>query len=279
MRCRVGLAVLIAVVALLMVSCAVLLAANGHNSHHETGAANGGKTNTCELCQKPIAAKSEAVLESSTDGSVHHYACIECALIAARDYFKGDVKVHAKSAESGAKIEWARHQGKWQASPASAVVMSLPETSGTCQQDHLVFKDDTEFSSYAKTHAQAAGHKVLPAARVDAILLAGKPPAPKETTCPVMGKTVHPTAGTEWTVYKGKTYYFCCAGCKPKFTANPAGYLSGSIKPTKGAKGGACGSHGDAGCAEDHGGTCGGASKPGPAQKTSVHKQKSVQKA
>ncbi len=28
-------------------------------------------------------------------------------------------------------------------------------------------------------------------------------------------------------VYKGKTYYFCCADCKPKFDADPEKYISG----------------------------------------------------
>ena len=27
-------------------------------------------------------------------------------------------------------------------------------------------------------------------------------------------------------VYKGKTYYFCCPGCKPQFDKNPEKYIS-----------------------------------------------------
>ena len=44
--------------------------------------------------------------------------------------------------------------------------------------------------------------------------------------CPVM-KTkisdVRKSAGKS--VYKGKTYYFCCPECKPKFDKNPAKYV------------------------------------------------------
>jgi YHS domain-containing protein len=51
--------------------------------------------------------------------------------------------------------------------------------------------------------------------------------------CPVMGtkiSDVSKAAGKS--VYKGKTYYFCCPGCKPLFDKNPGKY----IKKTKPAK-------------------------------------------
>jgi YHS domain-containing protein len=60
-----------------------------------------------------------------------------------------------------------------------------------------------------------------------------KAPAAKKVVsavCPVMGTKipdVSKAAGKS--VYKGKTYYFCCAGCKPKFDKNPEKY----IKQTK----------------------------------------------
>ena len=44
--------------------------------------------------------------------------------------------------------------------------------------------------------------------------------------CPVTGnkiKSVKDAVGHS--VYKGKTYYFCCPGCKPKFDKNPAKYI------------------------------------------------------
>jgi len=45
--------------------------------------------------------------------------------------------------------------------------------------------------------------------------------------CPVMGTRipdVTKAAGGK-SVYKGKTYYFCCKGCKPMFDKNPAKYI------------------------------------------------------
>lgn len=44
--------------------------------------------------------------------------------------------------------------------------------------------------------------------------------------CPVMGtKIPNVTKASGKSVYKGKTYYFCCAGCKPAFDKNPEKYI------------------------------------------------------
>lgn len=60
------------------------------------------------------------------------------------------------------------------------------------------------------------------------------PAAPKSASkivssvCPVMGTKipdVSKAAGKS--VYKGKTYYFCCPMCKPAFDKNPAKYIKG----------------------------------------------------
>src|SRR5450830_1339382 len=43
---------------------------------------------------------------------------------------------------------------------------------------------------------------------------------------PVCGMTVDPHAGKPRAYYQGHTYYFCCAGCRTKFIADPQKYLS-----------------------------------------------------
>lgn len=43
--------------------------------------------------------------------------------------------------------------------------------------------------------------------------------------CPVYGTKIKKSQAFDSTVYKGKTYYFCCAGCKPLFLKNPEKYL------------------------------------------------------
>jgi len=42
---------------------------------------------------------------------------------------------------------------------------------------------------------------------------------------PVCGMTVDPSRAKSTHEHAGKTYYFCCAGCKEKFSAEPAKYL------------------------------------------------------
>jgi P-type Cu+ transporter len=42
---------------------------------------------------------------------------------------------------------------------------------------------------------------------------------------PVCNMTVDEAKATGKSEYKGRTYYFCCAGCKKKFDQDPERYL------------------------------------------------------
>jgi YHS domain-containing protein len=53
----------------------------------------------------------------------------------------------------------------------------------------------------------------------------GMPPVGTKAKCPVMGTEFQVTKDTQSSVYKGKTYVFCCGGCKPQFDANPEKYV------------------------------------------------------
>jgi len=53
----------------------------------------------------------------------------------------------------------------------------------------------------------------------------GMPPVGTKAKCPVMGTEFQVTKDTQSSVYKGKTYVFCCPSCKPQFDANPEKYL------------------------------------------------------
>jgi len=50
--------------------------------------------------------------------------------------------------------------------------------------------------------------------------------------CPVMGNRIPDVSKAPGgkSVYKGKTYYFCCPGCKTSFDKNPEKYLGGEKK-------------------------------------------------
>jgi YHS domain-containing protein len=67
-----------------------------------------------------------------------------------------------------------------------------------------------------------------------------KPAAQTTPVCPVMNHEIGVIEpDTPNSVYNGKTYYFCCAGCKPTFDKDPAKYVKDDTqkKPAKNKKG------------------------------------------
>jgi YHS domain-containing protein len=53
---------------------------------------------------------------------------------------------------------------------------------------------------------------------------AAKPAVGTKATCAVMKHEFVVKADTPFSLYKGRYYPFCCAGCKPKFEKNPSQY-------------------------------------------------------
>ena len=50
--------------------------------------------------------------------------------------------------------------------------------------------------------------------------------AEEKVQCPVMKTWILPSEAADSAEYNGKTYYFCCGGCKAKFLAEPEKYIS-----------------------------------------------------
>lgn len=78
----------------------------------------------------------------------------------------------------------------------------------------------------------AAAALLTLAGSVSAAPVKAKPQTAKAAAliCPVTKEkiaSVKDAAGSS--TYQGKTYYFCCAGCKPMFDKDPAKY----VKPAK----------------------------------------------
>ena len=49
--------------------------------------------------------------------------------------------------------------------------------------------------------------------------------------CPVTGdKIASAKKAVGHSTFKGKTYYFCCSGCKPRFDKNPAKFVKNAAK-------------------------------------------------
>ena len=67
----------------------------------------------------------------------------------------------------------------------------------------------------------------------------GKIPAEylgKKAVCPVMGGEFTIKDGTEFSKFDGQYYFFCCAGCKPKFDKDSKKYLKAIPKKLIGAE-------------------------------------------
>lgn len=45
-----------------------------------------------------------------------------------------------------------------------------------------------------------------------------------KSTCTVTGEEIDVSADSPHSEHNGKTYYFCCTGCKKKFDADPGKY-------------------------------------------------------
>ena len=62
---------------------------------------------------------------------------------------------------------------------------------------------------------------------------------PEAATDPVCGMSVDPAGAAHSHTHEGTTYYFCCAGCRAKFEADPDRYLAAAARPDTGSGHGA----------------------------------------
>lgn len=53
---------------------------------------------------------------------------------------------------------------------------------------------------------------------------------------PVCGMQVDPAKAAAKSTYEGKNYYFCSAGCKKAFDANPGAFVKDKPKTPEGKK-------------------------------------------
>ncbi|CAN5138078.1 heavy metal translocating P-type ATPase [soil metagenome] len=71
-------------------------------------------------------------------------------------------------------------------------------------------------SHHAHDHSHASGTGRVDQDQVGAV----------KATDPVCGMTVDPATAKHWFAYKGQGYFFCSAGCRTKFEADPEKYLA-----------------------------------------------------
>ncbi len=90
-------------------------------------------------------------------------------------------------------------------------------------------------------------------ARRQAMNVFEPPPPEGHARDPVCGMTVDPATATASAEYEGRTYYFCCGGCREKFLAEPARFVAADPQGAAPASGRVAHSH--AGGGHNHGAT------------------------
>lgn len=97
-------------------------------------------------------------------------------------------------------------------------------------------------AAYAEKGHEGHDHSKPAAAKAAAAKPGKEAPAPrkvtaeeigKEAVCPVTGEKVKVAEDTISMSYKGKIYYFCCAGCDKSFAKNPEKYAAKKAAPEK----------------------------------------------
>jgi YHS domain-containing protein len=104
----------------------------------------------------------------------------------------------------------------------SMVVIGLfatpPAAYADCQCcPSLQNSNGTTMAKDPGTPSPAADKVILRKAKADEI--------GKKAVCPVMGESLTVTKDTDVAEYRGKTYFFCCSMCPPKFKAAPEKYV------------------------------------------------------
>jgi len=101
----------------------------------------------------------------------------------------------------------------------------------TCNNSTKISDNDMR-ATQNKTHIKAesgsatatASGKLIPPVNKNGFN--GMPAPGTKAFCPVMKNDFKVTANSTYSIYKGKTYVFCCPGCKPTFEANPEKYVN-----------------------------------------------------
>lgn len=73
-------------------------------------------------------------------------------------------------------------------------------------------------------HGEERHHDAAPATANKDLKKPGEAKPGDKSTCTVTGEEIDVTADSPHSEHNGKTYYFCCGGCKKKFDADPSKY-------------------------------------------------------
>jgi len=162
------------------------------------------ETVKCPVSGKEIK-KSEAKATYEYEGKTYYFCCENC-----KDAFMKDPEkyAHQEGGKSGAMH--AHHEAEAEVvDPVCGMKINRDEAKATHEYEGKTYFFCTE--GCKEKFVKNPGKYVQDVEEM--------------VTCPVSGEKIAKSKAAASMEYEGKTYYFCCAGCKTKFVENPEKYV------------------------------------------------------
>ncbi len=172
----------------------------------------GDETLKCPVSGKEFK-KSEASPKYEYEGKTYYFCCQGC-----NEKFEKNPEKYVKTDEHAEHAHDADH--------AHAVEHAHAEEDGMTVDPVCGMKIKKEDAKFTLVHNDKTYYFCTEECKDKFVKAPGNYIRADEDaiTCPVSGESFKKSEFTESIDYEGKTYSFCCAGCKDKFEKNPEKY-------------------------------------------------------
>jgi Cu+-exporting ATPase len=174
--------------------------------------------------------KSDATPEYEYEGKTYYFCCDGCKDAFIKNpakYIEKDVDAeHACDAEHTHAAEHAHAAEYAHAEHADHDHQAHAEKNGTAVDPVCGMEVKKEEAKFTHVHNDKTYYFCNEECKDKFVKAPGNYIRADEDliTCPVSGESFKKSEFTESIDYEGKTYYFCCAGCKDKFEKDPEKY-------------------------------------------------------
>ncbi len=190
---------------------------------------------TCQVSGKEIK-KSEAKGSMEYEGKTYYFCCENCKDSFVKDPEKyinsepGEHHEHGEDQEPGESHEHGEHQEPGESHEHGEHQEPGEEHGGDAAVKCLVMGHEIGDLEEAESHEYKGKTYYFCCAGCKEKFVKDPEKYVKSNgdkiICPVNGNEVKDPEKATSSVYKGKTYYFCCPGCKEPFDKDPEKYLN-----------------------------------------------------
>lgn len=148
--------------------------------------------------------KSEAKATYEYEGKTHYFCCENC-----KEAFLKDPEKYAHQESHEGYEHACAHEGDAAVDPVCGMKVKKSEAKATYELDGKMYYFCMEAckEKFVKDPEQYVKK------------------SEEKMTCPVSGEEIDKSEASGSYEYSGKTYYFCCDGCKDKFLKDPEKYV------------------------------------------------------